>query len=92
LTSRIDKRKKAYHYIYKKLHESGHRPSYNTAKLPDVNIVIPLAEIDKLREGITDPSEELITALKTLLRHTTSESEIEEILVKPFLFRSRSTK
>jgi hypothetical protein len=92
LASRIDKRKKAYQYIYQKLHESVYKPSYNTAELPDVSTVIPLAEIDKLREGITDPSEALIVALKTLLHHTTSESEIEEILVKPFLLKSRSFK
>ena len=92
MNSRIHKRKKAYQYIYKKLHESGQKPGKNTAVLSDANVAISLAEIDNLREGIADPSEELVTALKTLLHHTTSESEIEKHLVKPFLSGSRSTR
>ena len=92
MTSRRDKRKQAYQFIYEKLHESDRRLSYNAVKSLDATSVISLAEIDKLKNGYTDLSEELVAALKTLLQHVTSEGEIEEYLVKPFLTKSRSSK
>jgi len=91
LTNRIEMRKKAYQYIYNKLQESGNNLSYNPVKLINATNVISLAELDKLRQGIADPSEELIVALKTLLHHVDSEGELEEYLVKPFLPGSRSS-
>ena len=92
MTSRRDKRKQAYQFIYEKLHESGHRLSHNTAQAIDGASVISLAELDKLKSGYADPSRELVIGLKTLLHHVASEGEIEEYLVKPFLFKSRLSK
>ena len=92
MTSRRDKRKKAYQFVYDKLHESGHRISHNADQAIDVANVISLAELYKLKSGDTDPSSEFVIGLKALLRHVASESEIEEYLVKPFLSKSHSSK
>ena len=92
MTSRRDKHKQAYQFIYEKLHESDLSLSYNTVKSLDATSVTSLGKIDKLKNGYTDPSEELAAALKTLLKHVTSEGEIEEFPVKPFLSESRSSK
>ena len=84
-TSRRDKRKQAYQF-----HDSDHRLGYNTAKSLDVTSVISLAEMDELKKGYADPSEELVIALKTLLNHVASECKIEEYLVTPFLSKYRA--
>lgn len=89
-TSRRDKRKQAYQFIYGKLHDSDHRLGYNTAKSLDVTSVISLAEMDEMKKGYADPSEELVIALKTLLNHVASECKIEEYLVTPFLSKYRA--
>ena len=44
-----------------------------------------LGQIDELKEGITDPTVELVARVKKLLKHVASECEIDEQLVKPFL-------
>jgi len=80
-----DKRKQAYQF-----HDSDHRLGYNTAKSLDVTSVISLAEMDELKKGYADPSEELVIALKTLLNHVASECKIEEYLVTPFLSKYRA--
>jgi len=85
LTSRRDKRKQAYQF-----HDSDHRLGYNTAKSLDVTSVISLAEMDELKKGYADPSEELVIVLKTLLNHVASECKIEEYLVTPFLSKYRA--
>ncbi len=45
---------------------------------------IPLSDIEKVKEGIADPSEELVEMLKKFFHHIASEAEIEDHLVKPF--------
>jgi len=92
LTSKKEKRKQAYQFIRDKLHESGHKLSYNTAKAIDVSSVISLAEMDNLKRGYADPSEELVAVLKKLLPHAADEDEIEEYLVKPFLSKHQLSK
>jgi len=92
VNSRRDKRKQAYQFIRDKLHESGHKLSYNTAKAIDVSSVISLAEMDNLKRGYADPSEELVAGLKKLLHRVAGEGEIEEYLVKPFLSKYQLSK
>jgi len=84
LTSQREKRRKAYEYILnqtKKLNlELLHKSDKTIANIS----YIPLSDIEKVKEGIADPSEELVEVLKKLFRHIASEAEIEDHLVKPF--------
>jgi hypothetical protein len=89
LTSRRDKRKQAFSFIYGKLHELDHNLSYNTSKNFDITSIISLADMDKLKRGHADPSRELVVALKNLLHPVVREQEIQDYLVKPFLPKSR---
>ena len=85
MVSREEKRQKSYKYIVEKLRQLERDGNYTTDKrINDVNY-ISLAEIEELKEGITDPTVELVARLKKLLQHVASESEIDEHLVKPFL-------
>ena len=45
---------------------------------------IPLNELMLLKEGLADPSDELVTSLKQLLRGFVPEAEIDAHLVAPF--------
>ncbi len=92
MTSRRDRRKQAYKFIYNKLHESDYKLGHTTGKSVDVTSVISLAEIDKLKRGYADPSEELVAALKIILHPVAKEQEIEDYLVKPFLSESSLSK
>ena len=89
LTSQREKRRKAYEYILnqtKKLNlEFSHKSDKTIANIS----YIPLSDIEKVKEGIADPSEELVEVLKKLFRHIASEAEIEDHLVKPFSAKYR---
>jgi len=72
-------RKEAYEYIREhivRLHgfsiDSEHSP------------VVPLNELMLLKEGLIDPSAELVTSLKLLLRGSVTEADIDAHLVMPF--------
>ena len=84
MTSQREKRRKAYEYILnqtKKLNlELLHKSDKTIANIS----YIPLSDIKKVKEGIADPSEELVEVLKKLFRHIATEAEIEDHLVKPF--------
>ena len=84
MTSQREKRRKAYEYILnqtKKLNlELLHKLDKTIANIS----YIPLSDIEKVKEGIADPSEELVEMLKKLFHHIASEAEIEDHLVKPF--------
>ena len=92
MTSRRDKRKQVYQFIYGILHESGHWPVHSTAGSFDVVSAISLAEIEQLKKGSTDPSTELVVALNTLLNSITGKDEIEKYLVKPFMSKPHLSK
>ncbi len=70
--------KLAYEYIkdLSKSHEfsceAGHPP------------VVPLNELMLLKEGLADPSAELVASLKQLLKGSVTEAEIYAHLVAPF--------
>ena len=84
MLSSEEKRKKAYEYMVEKLRQLERDRKYSTdERINDVNL-ISLAEIEELKKGITDPPIELAAVLKKLLQHVTSESEIDEPLVKAF--------
>ena len=73
----IKKRQKAFSYI---MDQAG-KLNMNTAGL---NGYISLEEIIKLKEGISDPSEMLVTQLKELFKHVSTEEDIYNNLIKPF--------
>jgi hypothetical protein len=84
LVSRIERRKQAYQFILDKIKKLEAEFCYKTDKPDEGNNIIPLAELNKLKEGIADPSMELVTILKKLLRPVASEVEIEDNLLIPF--------
>jgi hypothetical protein len=46
--------------------------------------IIPLNELMLLKEGLADPSAELVASLKQLLRGSVTEADIDTHLVTPF--------
>ena len=46
---------------------------------------ISLCDLEALKEGLSDPPHELVVKLKKIFRHLTSEAEVDDYLVKPFL-------
>ncbi len=69
----------AYAYIREQIsHLHGY--SDNNSHSP----VIPLHELMMLKEGLADPSAELISSLKQLLRGYVTEAEIDTHLAVPF--------
>jgi hypothetical protein len=72
-------RKKAYKYIEQVLSRLHYTSS--TAELPPA---VPLEELISLKEGRSDPSVELVAALKQLLKGSVPEAEIDAHLVLPF--------
>lgn len=84
MTSRRESRKRAYHYIITqatKLNLDLNRTSDKVAA--DANY-ISLNDLVGLKEGLTDPTQQLVVALKKVLKSVASELEIDEYLVKPF--------
>jgi len=53
----------------------------------DHPLTIPLNELMLLKEGLADPSAELVASLKQLLRGSVTEAEIDAHLVAPFVKR-----
>ena len=85
MTGRREKRIRAYLYIREHIVRVGQ----DLASIPEKTLTdvsyISLHELVGLREGIIDPSKELVAAFKRVLQGRVSEAEIEEYLVTPFL-------
>jgi len=79
MTARSDLRKEAYHYILQILGDV----SVNDNEESRI-VCIPLEELRLIKEGIADPSPDLVALLKSMLRNTVSESVIDSHLVMPF--------
>lgn len=78
--SKSQLRKKAYIYIKGQLNILHGRVNDT-----DPLLILPLDEIMLLKEGLADPSAELVTLLKQLLRGYVTEAEIDAHLVAPFV-------
>jgi len=78
--SEYDIRREAYRYILEKLTSLPVR-----AGNPNESPSITLSELMLLKEGLADPSAELVTLLKQLLRGYVTEAEIDAHLVAPFV-------
>ena len=84
MKSRRESRKRAYHYIITqstKLNLDLSRTSDKAAV--DANYV-SLNDLLGLKEGLADPTQQLVVALGKLLKSVVSEVEMDEYLVKPF--------
>jgi len=78
------KREKAYYFIAEQAKKLRAAPKYKYDKTIDNADFISLDELYRIKKGLADPSPELVSKMKKLLQHVTSESEIDEYLVKPF--------
>ena len=85
MTGKRETRKRAYRYVMtqtKKLNlDLMHGPDET---ITDVNY-----DLVGLKEGPAGPPQELVVALKKLLKDVASEAEIDEYLVRPFSTKSR---
>jgi hypothetical protein len=79
MTDRIKYRKEAYQYILQRL-STAHAEVTGTDWMQS----IPLDELKLLKEGLADPSEALVSALKDQLKGVVNDLEIESHLVEPF--------
>ena len=83
MPTRVESRKIAYQYIVEQSKKPNLQLSVTSDEvIKDVNI--SLAELMRLKEGLDDPSLELVRALKKLLLGVVSEVEIDKYLVSPF--------
>ncbi len=73
----------AYNYILKKIREAGYF-QYDRSYPKTNDYYLSLDDLDKLRNGLSDPDEQLVLTLKQLLKQVASEVEIDKNLVKPF--------
>jgi hypothetical protein len=77
--SKSQLRKTAYNYIKGQLSKL-HGRHYDG----DPAIIVTLDELMLLKEGLTDPSAELVASLKQLFQGISTEAEIDARLVVPF--------
>lgn len=85
MADRRESRKRAYRYIMEQAKKLPWNLNHKSGKLTaDINYV-SLSDLKDLKEGLVDPSHELVVALKTLFSHVASEAEINDYLVTPFL-------
>ena len=83
MTTRGESRKIAYQYIVKQSKKLNLKLSLTSDEiLKDINI--SLNELIRLKEGLDDPSPELVQALKKLLLGVATVVEIDKYLVRPF--------
>ncbi len=75
--TKSDTRRQAYDYIRQQLAElpvDGAGP----------DLFVPLDDLRLLREGLADPTAELVASLRRLLGDRLGETEFETFLVTPF--------
>jgi hypothetical protein len=77
--SRNQLRKEAYKYVLEELSSLPPRSS-DLGSPPNIS----LNELMLLKEGLADPSAELVASLKQLFRGSVTEAEIDAHLVVPF--------
>ena len=84
MTSRRESRKKAYHYIVAQVKKLNLNLDRTSEKITNDVDYISLNDLIGLKDGLTDPPQKLVVALKKLLKSVTNEVEIDKYLVKPF--------
>jgi hypothetical protein len=81
---RRENRIRAYQYIVERAPKTSLAISYLSEKTLAEIGYISLDDLRTLKEGLTDPSPQLVATLKKLLGSVASEAEIEDYLVTPF--------
>lgn len=84
MTGRRESRKRAYHYIMTQSKRLDLNPNRSSGKAIGDDYYISLHDLLQLKEGLADPPERLVLALKNLLEGVAGEAEIDEYLVMPF--------
>ena len=79
MAARSELRKEAYKFVLQILGDIS-----SSSDNADWNQCIPLDELRLLKEGMEDPSPNLVSLLKELLQGAVSESVIDAHLVIPF--------
>ena len=80
--TKSDTRRQAYAYIRERLADipvDGASP----------DLFVPLDDLRLLREGLADPSAELVASLRRLFGATIGEAEFETYLIAPFEEKSK---
>ncbi|MFC1875007.1 hypothetical protein ACFLY3_02485 [Chloroflexota bacterium] len=85
MKDQIASRTKAYSFILKKVKEIDLAGNYRSSKITDFIDYISINDLIELKEGISNPSQQLVTNLKKLLQGATNEAEIDRYLVRPFI-------
>jgi len=84
LTSHRESRKRAYHYVITQATKLNLDLSRTSDKAVSDVSYISLNDLVGLKEGLVNPTQQLVVALRKLLKSVASEVEIDEYLVKPF--------
>ena len=88
MTDQWENRKRAYRYIVEKSRQQNLELRYNSdRRVADVNYV-SLDDLKRLKEGLSNPSQELVSTLKKLFSHIASEHETDEYQFTPFLTKT----
>ena len=87
MSGQREDRKRAYRYVIEQAGklslDLNRRPDQSTTDLDYVS----LNDLVALKEGLIDPPQHLVVALKKFLKGIANKDEIDEYLVKPFRTR-----
>ena len=85
MSKRRESRKRAYRYIVEQATKLNRDLGHESDKtIADIDY-ISLYDLEELKEGLSDPPQELVVKLKKIFRHVASEAKIDQYLVRPFL-------
>lgn len=83
MVNEVDDRKRAYQYLVEQAKRINWSPLIDSDKrLADV-LDVPISELTSLKEGLSNPSDKLVTGFKKLVCTQVSESEVDLYLTKP---------
>ena len=85
MTSRCESRTRAYHYVVERAQKVNWDLAAETNRKTADAYFISLDDLTWLKEGLSDPSRELVAVCKQLFRRVASEAEIDSYLATPFL-------
>jgi hypothetical protein len=88
LDTRFQRRKIAYRYITELSKNLNRSLLYKSDRVLDDICYVSLNDLEELKEGLSDPSQELIFLVKKLFSDVASENEIDNYLIKPFVHKT----
>lgn len=84
MSDQITERKRAYLYMVEEVKRLILTPPIDSDVRLAETLDIPIDELNSLKEGLSNPSEKMITAFKSLVCPIVSETEVNLYLIKPF--------